>query len=216
MTLSRRRILKGGTLLAGLAASVPWRFARGGESRAAEAGGQEAANQQPGQDAASQNFTGPDEGAQGLPAIRRIALLNLHTGEHLDVEYFRDDGYVSGALTAIEELLRDFRNGERHAIDPKLMDYLVAVATRVGAPASFSVISGYRSPETNQRLHERSSGVSTRSLHMQGRAIDVRIPHIDCADLAAGALALERGGVGFYRASNFVHLDTGAFRTWRG
>ena len=174
------------------------------------------ADQQPGLDTASLKSSGEDAGARDAPTVRRIALLNLHTGEHLDVEYFRDDGYVSGALAAIDDLLRDFRNGERHAIDPKLMDYLVEVATRVGAPASFSVISGYRSPETNQRLHERSSGVSTRSLHMEGRAIDVRIPHVDCADLAAGALALERGGVGYYRASNFVHLDTGAFRTWRG
>jgi uncharacterized protein YcbK (DUF882 family) len=147
---------------------------------------------------------------------RRIALINLHTGEKLEVEYFRDAAYVPDALAKIAELLRDFRNGEQHGIDPKLMDYLVDVADRAGAQAEFSVISGYRSPETNERLHAKSSGVSQHSLHMQGRAIDVRIAKLDCADLAARALELERGGVGFYRASNFVHLDTGAFRTWRG
>jgi uncharacterized protein YcbK (DUF882 family) len=147
---------------------------------------------------------------------RRIALVNLHTGERLETEYFRDDAYVPDALAAIDVLLRDFRSGEKHAMDPKLLDYLVDVAAQVNAPPAYSVISGYRSPETNERLHERSSGVSQHSLHMQGRAIDVRMTGVDCADLAARAQDLKRGGVGYYRASNFVHLDTGAFRTWRG
>jgi uncharacterized protein YcbK (DUF882 family) len=148
--------------------------------------------------------------------VRRIALTNLHTGEHLDTVYFRDGDYVNPALDQIQNVLRDFRNGEHHAIDPKLMDYLVDVAAKVGSKPSFSVISGYRSPETNEKLHEKSSGVSQHSLHMQGRAIDVRINGVDCAALAASALDLKRGGVGYYRASNFVHLDTGAVRTWRG
>jgi uncharacterized protein YcbK (DUF882 family) len=153
----------------------------------------------------------------GAPTgAKQIALTNLHTGEKLTAEYFRDDAYVPDALVGIEMVLRDFRNGEKHAIDPKLLDYLVDVAAQVGVPPAFSVISGYRSPETNERLHERSSGVSQHSLHMQGRAIDVRMSGVDCKDLAAQAEELKRGGVGFYRASNFVHLDTGAFRTWRG
>jgi uncharacterized protein YcbK (DUF882 family) len=150
------------------------------------------------------------------PHSKRIALLNLHTAERLDIEYFRDNAYVSDALAAIEILLRDFRNGEKHAIDPKLLDYLVDVAAQAGAPAAYCVISGYRSPDSNERLHARSSGVSQHSLHMQGRAIDVRMSGVDCAALAAHALELKRGGVGYYRASNFVHLDTGGFRTWRG
>jgi uncharacterized protein YcbK (DUF882 family) len=148
--------------------------------------------------------------------LKRIALLNLHTGERLDTEYRRDDAYASDALAAIGILLRDFRNGEKHAIDPQLLDYLVDVAAQIGVPAAYSVISGYRSPETNARLHERSKGVSQRSLHLQGRAIDVRMSGVDCADLAARAQDLKRGGVGYYRTSDFVHLDTGAFRTWRG
>jgi uncharacterized protein YcbK (DUF882 family) len=147
---------------------------------------------------------------------RRIALVNLHTGERLETEYFRDDAYVPDALAAIDVLLRDFRSGEKHVMDPKLLDYLVDVAAEISAPPAYSVISGYRSPETNERLHERSGGVSQHSLHMQGRAIDVRMTGVDCADLAARAQDLKRGGVGYYRASNFVHLDTGAFRTWRG
>lgn len=147
---------------------------------------------------------------------KRIALLNLHTDEQLEIEYFRDDAYVADALASIARLLRDFRTGEQHAIDPKLMDYLVDVAGSVGVPPKFSVISGYRSPQTNQRLHERSQGVAKNSLHMEGRAIDVRLPRIDCATLAACAQDLARGGVGYYRTSDFVHLDTGRYRTWRG
>jgi uncharacterized protein YcbK (DUF882 family) len=137
-------------------------------------------------------------------AARRIALMNLHTDERLDIEYFRDGDYVAEALSAIEVLLRDFRTGDRHAIDPKLMDYLVDVAHTVGVDPVFSVISGYRSPQTNARLREQSTGVAQHSLHMEGRAIDVRIAGVDCARLAAQALDLQRGGVGYYRASDFV------------
>jgi uncharacterized protein YcbK (DUF882 family) len=150
------------------------------------------------------------------PADRRIALLNLHTDERLDIEYSHAGEYVPEALAAIEGLLRDFRTGERHVIDAGLMDYLVDVAHTLGADPEFSVISGYRSPQTNAVLHEKSAGVAQHSLHMQGRAIDVRMSGIDCASLAAHAEDLKRGGVGYYRASNFVHLDTGAFRTWKG
>ena len=147
---------------------------------------------------------------------RRIALSSIHTGERLDIEYFRDGAYVPQALLAIEGCLRDYRTGDRLAIDPALMDYLHEVARAAGVDPVFSVISGYRSPQTNAMLHERSAGVARHSLHMEGRAIDVRVAGIDCADLAARALDLKRGGVGYYRASDFVHLDTGAFRTWKG
>lgn len=147
---------------------------------------------------------------------RRIALTNLHSGERLEAEYFRDGEYVAGALSEVERVLRDSRTGERHAIDPKLLDYLVAVAADLDKEADFSVISGYRSPATNQRLRERGDGVAQHSLHIQGRAIDLRIPRVNCADLATRALALQRGGVGYYRASDFVHLDTGPARSWRG
>ncbi|HEY1313520.1 MAG TPA: DUF882 domain-containing protein [Steroidobacteraceae bacterium] len=150
------------------------------------------------------------------PAPKRIALANLHTNERLEVEYCRDGRYLPEALKAIEAVLRDFRSGEQHPIDPKLMDYLIDVAHAAGADPAFSVISGYRSPQTNARLRETSTGVAQRSLHMEGRAIDVRMAGVDCARLAAHAEELKHGGVGYYRASDFVHLDTGAFRTWKG
>jgi uncharacterized protein YcbK (DUF882 family) len=189
MTWSRRRVLQsGGALAAVSAAGLRVRPARGDEAPAPAADG----------------------------SSRRISLLSLHTGERLDIEYFRDGAYLPQALSAIEVCLRDYRTGDRHAIDPALMDYLHEVAHAAGVDPAFSVISGYRSPRTNAMLHERSSGVAQRSLHMEGRAIDVRIIGIGCADLAARALDLKRGGVGYYRASDFVHLDTGAFRTWKG
>jgi uncharacterized protein YcbK (DUF882 family) len=175
-------------------------------------------------------FAGGTAGAAGGPAgraagsrarpgtagSRRITLVNLHTPDRLDIEYARDGAYLPEALAAIQTLLRDYRTGDQHAIDPALMDYLYDVAKASGVDPVFSVISGYRSPRTNQMLHERSSGVSSRSLHMEGRAIDVRLAGTDCADLAENALGLQRGGVGYYRQSDFVHLDTGRFRTWRG
>ena len=154
--------------------------------------------------------------AQAVAPSRRIALHNLHTPESLEVEFFRDGDYVPDALSAVQALLRDFRNGEQHPIDPPLLDYLHDLARIVGVDPVFSVISGYRSPETNAQLHEHSNGVARNSLHMQGRAIDVRLAGIDCAHLANSALDMTRGGVGYYRASDFVHLDTGRFRTWRG
>jgi uncharacterized protein YcbK (DUF882 family) len=155
-------------------------------------------------------------GAATERAPRRIALLNLHTDERLEIVYCRDGVYVPEAFAALARLLRDFRTGDSHPIDPKLMDYLVEVADSAGVPPEFSVISGYRSPQTNGRLRARSLGVAKNSLHMQGRAIDVRLGSIGCSDLAARALDLARGGVGYYRAEDFVHLDTGGYRSWRG
>jgi uncharacterized protein YcbK (DUF882 family) len=139
-------------------------------------------------------------------SARYIALRNLHTDERLELEYFRDGAYLGTALAAIEVLLRDLKSGEQGAVDPKLLDYLVDTAATIRARPLFSVISGFRS-ETGGRSH---------SLHTQGRAIDVCMSGVEASALAAGASSLKRGGVGYYRASNFVHLDTGAFRTWRG
>ena len=188
MSWSRRRVLQAGSVLAGVSAAGL--LAGAARSR--------------------------NEAEAQADAPRRIALLNLHTSERLDVEYFRDGAYLPDALSSIEVCLRDFRTGQRHAIDPRLMDYLVEVAHTLGVDPAFQVISGYRSPQTNAYLHDKSAEVAQHSLHMEGRAIDVRMAGADCASLAAHALELKRGGVGYYRASDFVHLDTGAFRTWKG
>jgi uncharacterized protein YcbK (DUF882 family) len=206
MTWSRRRVLRAGGALARVSAASLLM----GTARSYEAAGQDAAVHR---DPAGRPAAADD---QGVAAPRRISLLNLHTDEHLEIEYFRDGAYLPEAMSAIEAVLRDFRNGERHPMDPHLMDYLVEVAHTLGMDPAFSVISGYRSPQTNAGLREHSTGVAQHSLHMEGRAIDVRMKGVDCADLAAHAVDMKRGGVGYYRASNFVHLDTGAFRTWKG
>jgi uncharacterized protein YcbK (DUF882 family) len=198
MAWSRRRLLQAGGAFAGIAAAGWTMGAARGQAVRGEA---------------ARGDTSPGAAA---PNTRHIALLNLHTDERLKIEYSRDGAYLPAALAAIEEFLKDFRTGERHTIDPALMDYLVEVAHTVGAEPSFSVISGYRSPATNAHLREQSTGVSQHSLHMEGRAIDVRMTGIDCASLASRAEDLKRGGVGYYRSSDFVHLDTGAFRTWKG
>jgi uncharacterized protein YcbK (DUF882 family) len=138
--------------------------------------------------------------ARSQEASKHIALLNLHTDERIHIEYFRAGSYVPDAMSAIEVLLRDFRTGDRHAIDPKLMDYLVDVAHAAGVDPAFSVISGYRSLQTNAHLRDLSTGVAQHSLHIEGRAIDVRMSATDCANLAAHA----------------EDLKSGAFRTWKG
>jgi uncharacterized protein YcbK (DUF882 family) len=155
-------------------------------------------------------------GAAGPAADKRISLHNLHTDESREFVFYRCGDYVPEAMAALAVLLRDFRNGEQHVIDPNLMDTLHQVAKNLGVDPVFSVISGYRSPQTNERLRERSDGVARHSLHLQGRAIDVRLTGIDCVSLATGARAMASGGVGYYRRSDFVHLDTGACRTWNG
>jgi uncharacterized protein YcbK (DUF882 family) len=156
------------------------------------------------------------EAGPGAESVRRLTFKNLHTPEELEVLYRRGDQYLPEALAQIEVILRDYRTGDRHPMDPHLLDILYEVAQSIQVDPVFTVISGYRSPQTNAMLHERSAGVASHSLHMEGRAIDVRLSHVNCADLADKALAMQRGGVGYYRQSDFVHLDTGRVRTWRG
>jgi uncharacterized protein YcbK (DUF882 family) len=147
---------------------------------------------------------------------RALAFTHTHTGEHLALTYAHGDQYVPSALAAVKTFLRDFRNGAMHDIDPQLLDRLHAVASVTRSREPFQVISGYRSPATNRALHAKSSGVAEHSLHVEGRAIDVRLADVKLADLRDAALSLNSGGVGFYPAadSDFVHLDTGRTRRW--
>ncbi|MAT65322.1 MAG: hypothetical protein CMN57_06730 [Gammaproteobacteria bacterium] len=150
----------------------------------------------------------------GTPARRELALHNLHTGESTEVVYWRDGDYASSALTDLNHLLRDHRSGEVWEMDPALLDQLYVLQRSVGVERPYHVISGYRSPATNAMLSSRSNGVAKRSLHMQGRAIDVRLPGVKLSRLREAALALQAGGVGYYPKSNFIHLDTGRVRFW--
>jgi uncharacterized protein YcbK (DUF882 family) len=146
--------------------------------------------------------------------VRCLSFVHTHTGERLRAPYFRDGCYQAECLVQVNHLLRDFRTGEVHPIDPALLDILFDLQTRANRDGAFEVISGYRSPATNAMLHSHSEGVAVHSLHLQGRAIDVRLPGFATRELAAQARTLQRGGVGFYARSDFVHVDTGRVRFW--
>ncbi len=145
---------------------------------------------------------------------RELHFTHTHTGEKLAVEYFSGGDYVPDALTTVNHFLRDFRTGDVHPIDPGLLDLLYRLSHKTGTSAPFQVISGYRSPATNEMLRHRSEGVAAGSLHMQGQAIDIRLADVRLPSLRQAALDERRGGVGFYPASDFVHVDTGRVRQW--
>ena len=152
--------------------------------------------------------------ALAAAAPRDLAFHNLHTGETLRALYWDQGAYVPDALAAVDHVLRDFRTGDVHAIDPRLLDLLHTLGSTVGTGGPFQVISGYRSPATNAMLHAHSDGVAKGSLHMQGMAIDIRLADIDLDHLHRAALGLGAGGVGYYPASDFVHVDVGRVRRW--
>lgn len=152
--------------------------------------------------------------ASASTETRVLRFDHLHTGERLQVEYFSGGRYLPDALSEVNRLLRDFRSGDVAAIDPGLLDILHRLAVTTGSGQPFEVISGYRSPKTNESLRQHSSGVASGSLHMEGRAIDIRLADVPLPQLRAAALSLQAGGVGYYPASDFVHVDTGRIRRW--
>ncbi len=129
---------------------------------------------------------------------RRIVFDNLHTDEKLDAVYWADGEYLPDALAAVNKVLRDFRTGDVHPIDPDLLDVLVQVRAATGSTSSFQVISGYRSPATNAVLHEQSAEVAKHSFHMDGMAIDVRLEDVALYRLHEAGVVLGRGGIGYY------------------
>ena len=149
------------------------------------------------------------------PAERRsLSFVHTHTGERLTTVYFEGGRYLAPELTRVNYLLRDFRTGDVHPIAPAVLDILADLRVLADRDEPFEVISGYRSAQTNAELHRHSSGVAEHSLHIEGRAIDVRLPGFATARLRELALGMGRGGVGFYPETDFVHLDNGRVRYW--
>jgi uncharacterized protein YcbK (DUF882 family) len=147
----------------------------------------------------------------------QIRFFHTHTGERLNIVYRDADHYFSGALATLNHYLRDHRTGDVHNYDPRVFDLLHDLLASVGKPnGEIDVICGYRTPWSNEYLRSRSAhtGVAEHSLHMQAEAIDIRIPGVDTARLRDAALALHRGGVGYYAKSDFVHVDVGRVRRW--
>jgi uncharacterized protein YcbK (DUF882 family) len=153
------------------------------------------------------------------PALeqRSLKLFNTHTNETVSVVFRLGEKYDDEAIAKLRQVLRDHRSGEAHDMDVRLFEQLHDLAEACGVPAEFEIISGYRSPESNAKMAAREgSGVAKKSLHMQGRAIDVRLRKCPTTKLRDLALAAKRGGVGYYERSDFVHVDTGSFRSWVG
>ena len=151
------------------------------------------------------------------PCEYRLRFYHTHTGERLDVVYRRGDRYIPAALEELNHYLRDHRTGDVRPFDPRLFDLLYDLTASLGdAGGEIDVICGYRTPRSNEFLRTRHahSGVARHSLHMQAEAIDIRLPGIPTSELRDAALRLHRGGVGYYRSSDFVHVDVGPVRHW--
>jgi uncharacterized protein YcbK (DUF882 family) len=145
---------------------------------------------------------------------RSLSFYHTHTGKALSVVYYENGAYSATALDTVDAFLRDFRTGDEHRMDPVLLDVLYDIKLKTHTRAPFQVISAYRSPVTNQMLRDNSAGVAKDSMHLRGQAIDVRLADVPLDELRAVALDLQRGGVGFYPESQFVHVDTGRVRRW--
>jgi uncharacterized protein YcbK (DUF882 family) len=145
---------------------------------------------------------------------RTLAFYNTHTNETLKATYWRGGSADRGALKDIDFILRDFRTGDVFPIDVKLLDLLADLHRRAGSRQPFQVISGYRSPKTNALLAAESNGVAKHSMHLEGKAIDIRLGDVDLRHLYDNAVAMKMGGVGIYPQSDFVHVDTGRVRYW--
>ena len=145
---------------------------------------------------------------------RSVSFVHTHTGEQLTTTYFRAGQYDTSSIARVNYLLRDFRCGEVATMDVGLLDILYDLKVLADRDSTFEGISGFRSPATNARLRSKSGGVAEKSLHMEGKAIDIRLTGFSTKKLQQLAMSLQRGGVGFYSSSNFVHVDTGRVRYW--
>ncbi len=156
-----------------------------------------------------------DRDAATSPEQYRLRLYHLHTGEHIDVVYRVGDRYLPGAVAQLDHFLRDHRTGDVKDYDLKEFDLLHDLMGRLGDPdGTIDIVCGYRTPWSNNYLREHGHGVALHSQHMQAKAIDIRIPGVPTSKVRDAALALHRGGVGYYRQSNFVHVDVGPVRRW--
>jgi uncharacterized protein YcbK (DUF882 family) len=145
----------------------------------------------------------------------QLHFFHTHTGERLNIVYRNSEGYEPESLARLNSYLRDHRTGDIHEYDPRVFDLLHDLMTALGNPdLEIDVVCGYRTPWSNEFLRTHGHGVARHSLHMQAMAIDIRVPGVPTAQLRDAALALHRGGVGYYASSDFVHVDVGRVRRW--
>jgi uncharacterized protein YcbK (DUF882 family) len=149
------------------------------------------------------------------PEQYRLRLYHLHTGERIDVVYRIGDRYLPDAVAQLDRFLRDHRTGDEKDYDPKEFDLLHDLMARLGhSNGEIDIVCGYRTPWSNNYLREHGHGVALHSQHMEAKAIDIRIPGVSTAQVRDAALSMQRGGVGYYASSDFVHVDVGRVRRW--
>ncbi len=153
--------------------------------------------------------------SSATPAAHTLRLYNTHTNEKIEIVYRRGDQYIQGALAKLDYFLRDHNTNEVRHFDPRLYDILSDLTASVGHPGGeIDIVCGYRTNSTNAALRAHTNGVAKNSLHIQAEAIDLRMPGVNTLKLRKAALALARGGVGYYPHSDFIHVDTGRVRQW--
>ncbi len=145
---------------------------------------------------------------------KKLSFQSIHTGERVSATFWFDGQFVPEGLAEIDHVLRDWRTDDKRAMDPVLLEDLFDLTQILENPGTLEVISGYRSPKTNEMLASRSDGVAKQSYHMKAQAIDIGLPQLGTAKLYEAAKSMNRGGVGLYTSSGFVHMDTGPVRHW--
>ncbi|WP_293576999.1 DUF882 domain-containing protein [Phaeobacter sp.] len=153
---------------------------------------------------------------RGAGDIRRIRMYSGRTGEKIDMIYWIDGKYVKDAVKEVNYFMRDWRSDDVKDMDLRTIDIMAAAHNLMDATEPYMLLSGYRSPKTNAMLRSRSRGVAKNSLHMRGQAADLRLSSRSVSQMAKAAMACRAGGVGKYARSNFVHMDCGVVRSWRG
>ena len=163
---------------------------------------------------AAPNFANAFGFLRGGGDVRRIAMTSPRTGERIDTIYWIDGRYIDEALSEISHFMRDWRNDKARQIDPRAIDVMAAAHNLLDVTEPYMLLSGYRSPDTNAMLRNRSRNVARNSLHMRGQAADLRLTSRSVSQLARAAIACRGGGVGKYSRSDFVHMDCGDVRSW--
>ncbi|MEX0307626.1 MAG: YcbK family protein [Ruegeria sp.] len=148
--------------------------------------------------------------------IRRIRMYSGRTGERIDMVYWVDGKYIKDAVKEVNHFMRDWRSDQVKSMDLRTIDIMAAAHNMLDVSEPYMLLSGYRSPQTNAMLRRRSRGVAKNSLHMKGQAADLRLSSRSVSQMAKAAISCRAGGVGQYSRSNFVHMDCGVIRSWRG
>lgn len=166
--------------------------------------------------AATPTFSNAAGFLRGAGDIRRVKMYSGRTGEKIDMIYWIEGEYIGEAVREISLFMRDWRNGKAVNMDTRTIDIIAATHNLLDVSEPYTLLSGYRSPETNAMLRENSSGVARNSLHMRGQAADLRLASRSVNQITNAAQSCSAGGVGRYSGSNFVHMDCGQVRTWNG